>query len=363
MPDIPGIRIAGLERELTSFYPHFPLTVPFALKETENIRKYSQKHLILAILKKHGTDSLSYFSLQKSRKYFFSASQKSFLSYCIKGNVAVVGANPVGIREEIPELIDSFIFYLNKTHKKPCFLGVNKNYANYLKKKRFTIFKIGEEAIINLETFDEKLLKKKVRRVLRHMHRSNVVIQIHNRHMVPAAILKQIKQTSKMWLSSRKKEERGFSMTLGAVPTKFHKDCEFIVALKENIVLGYLCFVPVYQGSAWSLDAMRRREVSPNGLMEFLMIQAAKQYKMRGFKKISLNFATFANTKNDINSKLLSRILGAVYVYLSKFYQCKSLHQFNKKFLPDWESRYLAIANLRSIPFSALAILKAEKVF
>ncbi len=363
-PMVYGIPIQGLERELIGIYPQVRLGITDDVSQLwEDKRSLSQKVTILKLLKKYGNDTLSYFSLQKNRKYFFSSTQQSFLSYCIKGNIAVVAANPIGKQEELPQLVESFLLHLQKNNKKPCFVGLSKGYTYYLKKKHYKIFKIGEEAIIDLVTFDVSLLKKKVRRVLRHMHRSEVHVQIYNRQHIPAPILKQIKETSRRWLSCKKKKERGFSMTLGSIPTKFHNDCEFIVAMKGKMVLGYLCFVPVYKANAWSLDSMRRREDTPNGLMEFLMIQAARQYKLRGFTKLSLNFATFANSKNDVQSKFFSRILSVVYAYLSKFYQCHSLHTFNQKFLPEWESRYVAFPNLRSVPSSTLAIIQAEKIF
>jgi lysyl-tRNA synthetase class 2 len=112
--------------------------------------------------------------------------------------------------------------------------------------------------------------------------------------------------------------------------------------------------------AAWSLDAMRRRADSPNGLTEFLVIRAAELYAAEGNAALSLNFATLSNTKDDIDSRAVEGARHFLWEQLSSVYQLKSLYQFNEKFQPVWRSRYLAYSDVLKIPKLAVAIAQTE---
>jgi phosphatidylglycerol lysyltransferase len=94
--------------------------------------------------------------------------------------------------------------------------------------------------------------------------------------------------------------------------------------------------------------------------MEFLIIRAAEAYRDRGYRTLSLNFATLSNESGDIDSRALEGTRRFLFEHLSSFYQLKSLYQFNSKFAPRWESRYLAYRDVLKIPKLAVAIAQSE---
>ena len=148
-------------------------------------------------------------------------------------------------------------------------------------------------------------------------------------------------------------------MTLRRIPDVFDKDCQIVVAIKENVVIGYICFVPAYQTKILSLDQVRSKEQVPNGLNEFLIVKSAEYFKTKGIRKLSLNFATFSNSALVQTSGVpIKKLLTG---FLAKIYQCQSLRCFNEKFYPSWESRYLAYPTLKHMPLYLLAILRAER--
>jgi lysyl-tRNA synthetase, class II len=177
---------------------------------------------------------------------------------------------------------------------------------------------------------------------------------------VPGPVAEQVGEITRAWVDIKGGAERGFSMTLGRFPRAEDRDCEITVALQGDIVLGFLSVVPVYGIESWSLDAMRRRPDSPNGLMEFLVIRLAEQYRERGFQRLSLNFASLANSANDIDSRMLEETRRFIFENLSSFYQLKSLAQFNNKFAPQWRSRFLAYGDMLTFPKLVLAVVQSE---
>lgn len=317
------------------------------------------KEKVLLLLKNYGEDTLSYFHLQDERKYFFSPSGKSFLSYKILNRVAIVAADPVGESSELQLLLKSFLQYTSIWKLIPCFIGISNTYVSILQENGLRSTKIGEEALLILDTFDRKKLKKKVKRAIRHIEELGIEIFFFSPHMLPVSIRQQIEQISHEWVQKKGGREKGFSMTLKRFPNTLDKDCKIAVAIKDSTVLGYLCFTPAYQASTVSLDQARRKKDTPNGLNEFLIVKSAEYFKEQRIKKVSLNFATFSNILEHETSRFAIR--KTIFNMLEKMYKCNSLRAFNEKFFPIWESRYVAFPTLKYIPLYLLAILRAER--
>jgi lysyl-tRNA synthetase class 2 len=222
------------------------------------------------------------------------------------------------------------------------------------------LLKIGEEAVISLPEFDEAALKRKVRRAARHIASLGIQARCYGPASMPEDIRKQVVDVSRAWVEAKGGSEQGFSMTLGRLPRETDAECEMLVALEGDRVWGYLSLVPVSGGASWSLDAMRRRPNGPNGLMEFLVLQAASMYRDRGCVSLSLNFATLADSRGELESKALAGTRKFLWENLSSVYQLKSLYQFNSKFNPVWRSRYLAYNDVLKIPKLAVAVAQCE---
>lgn len=315
---------------------------------------------VSSVIRRYGTDSLAYFALQDGRSYFFDPSGDAFLSYRLWGNVALVGGDPIGVPHLIPGLVQSFLDFCTDNAIDPCFLGVSGIHLHLYNSAGLKTLKIGEEAIIDLPHFKVDALKRKVRRAARHITDLSISATTYRRDEVPEAILAQLGDISREWVDSKGGAERGFSMTLGRLPRESDADCEVVVATEGDYVWGYLALVPVYGAKGWSLDSMRRRPDSPNGLMEHMVVHAAETYRARGYDTLSLNFASLSNAEDDIESRAIEGTRRFLFEHLSGFYQLKSLYQFNNKFAPRWRSRYMAYGDVLKFPKMALAIVQSE---
>jgi lysyl-tRNA synthetase class 2 len=124
-------------------------------------------------------------------------------------------------------------------------------------------------------------------------------------------------------------------------------------------VRGFLEFVPVYGRAAMSLAFMRRDRDTPNGLTEFLVIEATRLLGERGVEEISLNFATCARWLRE-PTNVVERSLARVLRVADRWFQVERLLRFNAKFAPRWQPRYLLFEGPSSLPRVALAALLAE---
>lgn len=340
-----------------TFYPADTKTIFDTIQGMEGTHTTKQ---IQELLKQYGDDTLSYFHLQSNRSFFFSPTGTSFLSYTLIYKIAIVAADPIGAQEEIALLVSSFLTYCEMWGVKPLFIGINKRHLPLMKTLQLQTLKIGEEAILDITSFTRDHLKKKVRRAVRHIEHMHVDVFFYTPLTIPEGILFQVTQLSNAWLKKNGKKEKGFSMTLKRLPDKRDEDCQFAVAVENNAVIGFLCFMPVYQNHALSLDYSRRKDNTYNGLNEFLIIKSAEYYKTKGIKKLSLNFAVFSNmveTNYSLKKKVMRRFLKPI----RKFYKVDGLREFNEKFVPEWHERYIAYTSLRHMPRYMLAILRTER--
>ncbi len=312
------------------------------------------------LLGRYGKDSLSYFALHDKKYFFFSSTGQSFLSYAVKGKIALVSGDPVGPVTEIPNLLKEFSYFIKGAGLSSCFLAVSHETLQNLVEIGHKHVHIGKEAIINLSAFKKSLLKKKVRRAERYVLNQGVTCRIYKRRDIPTAYLNQLQDISEEWLNDKGGKEKRFTMTLGRIPNEMDQDCEMVLALQNETVIGYLTFVPVYASKGLSLDAARKKKHVPNGLTEFLLIQSLEYFKKNGIQSVSLNFATFHYSAKGEQKFSDTLFLTFLYKVLSSVYMTNTLYAFNNKFLPQWRERYIAFEKKRYLPNYLFAIASTE---
>jgi phosphatidylglycerol lysyltransferase len=312
------------------------------------------------LLENYGKDSLSYFAFHESKHFFFSSTGKSFLSYIIEGKIALVTGDPIGPVSDIPLLLQEFTYFVKGAELKSCFLGVTYETLQLLSEIGHKHLYLGKEAVITLSRFSKNELKKKVRRAERAILNKGIVCRIYNRRDIPHQYLQQLHIIAKEWLKQKGDKEKRLTMTLGRIPRSDDPDCKIVLALHDDRVVGYLTFVPVYASNSLSLDASRRYTNAPNGLIEFLLLQSLEQFKLLGIQTVSLNFATFHFSKEEMYRSVKKLLLAQFYHFLSVIYKTNSLYTFNNKFLPNWKDRYIVFEKKRYLPKYLFAIAKTE---
>jgi lysyl-tRNA synthetase class 2 len=141
-----------------------------------------------------------------------------------------------------------------------------------------------------------------------------------------------------------------------------HEAARFAVAFDgEGGIRGFLHLVPSCSG--YSLSAMRRGVETPNGLMEFLICEAAAWARSDGADELSLNFSVFADVlRAGEDSPAHMRAARQLVVGLDRAFQLDRLFSFNRKFHPEWRTRYICYERTRDVPVLSLATLHVERL-
>ena len=322
---------------------------PFASRVQQEAR---ERAAVERLVREHGRDSLCYFALRADRSWYFSASRRSFLSYRTLGGVALVAGDPVGDPSEHAELLRSFRRHADARGWRVAVAGASKESLPRYAELGFRALYLGDEAVVRPGEFslDGRAIRK-VRQSVTRLRRAGYSVQVLRATEVPEAMRSQVREVSEEWRGAW--PERGFSMTMDSFFA--YPDAVLAVAADEQgRVGGFLHLVPAPASAGLSLSTMRRRGGTPNGLMEYLIVETIHWARREGVEELSLNFSVFGSTG--------SRTLRFALLKLDRLFQLERLRSFNAKFHPEWRARYLCVERWTDLPAAGLAYLQAESL-
>ncbi|HVA90123.1 MAG TPA: DUF2156 domain-containing protein, partial [Chloroflexota bacterium] len=254
-----------------------------------------------ALVARHGRDSLCYFHLRPDRAYLFDPGRQGFVSFQMRGDVALLGGDPVcppgGLRPLIRYTLD--VFAANGIT--PCVVGASAEAMRAYRAEGMRAAKLGEEAVIPLPEFEVARLAKRVRRAARVITNQGIVMRIGTMAEMDRNLVEQCEMVSRDWLRHHGGVSQGFSMTSGPIPAADDRNHQVVLAMDPGHsdatpqVLGFVTLAPVPAARALSLDHMRRISDGPNGLTEAMIIRAAEHFRDAGYTGISLNFAALSD--------------------------------------------------------------------
>ncbi len=314
------------------------------------------------IVRRWGDDTLDYFALRRDKNYFFSADGQSLIAYLYVRGTAMVAADPIGPPGLEERVLDEFLAFCAERGWRVAFFAVREADAELYRARGMHVIYLGDEAILRLAGFSlDGPERKAVRAAVKHVEKSHSFELIAESEADPALVA-ELNEISEEWRKGA--PERGFTMELGEDVEGTNPDFVLAVARAKSggRVEGFLRFVPVYgEDPGYSLDLMRRRPDSTNGMTEFLIARAALGLGARGFKRLSLNFAAWGRLLDSAeNAGLSGRLQRLMAKGLNPFFQIQSLRDFNQKFGPEWVPRSVVLDDVSDLPRIAMLYASVE---
>jgi lysylphosphatidylglycerol synthetase-like protein (DUF2156 family) len=312
------------------------------------------------LVKRWGSDSLAYFSLRADKEHFVVG--ESMVSYRYLWNLGLVSGDPVGDPQQAPAAIAAFVKHARSLGWGVAVLAAGADLAPTYSRLGLKAFYLGDEAVIDLATFSlEGRPIRKVRQSCHRLEREGYTLEFLSDCEIPPDTSDALEAVAHAWRG--RAPERGFTMALGRGPSPEDEDCLTVVARDSTKrVQGYLHLVPIYgDDPGFSLDQMRRKPETPNGLTEWMVARAAEELGSRGYSRLSLNFSFLGGLlSGETDLSLVQRGEVAFVRRLNPYFQIDSLRTFNGKFFPEWIPRYVYYEAPLSLPRVALAYLEAE---
>ena len=263
----------------------------------------------------------------------------AFIMYGIRNRSWIALGDPVGPREEWPDLILKFRELCDRYDGWPVFYGAGAQNLPLYVDQGFSFFKIGEEARVSLPGFNmEGSDYKEFRHLLKHQEREGFSFEMLSREQVPA-YLNEFQEISDTWLASRNTREKGFS--LGFFDDIYLSHFPAAVVRRNGKITA---FTNVWFGGEReeiSCDLMRYDPEIKN-VMDFLFLHLILWGRDQGYRWFNLGMAPLAGLENHAFAPLWSRVGAFLFSHAEQFYNFQGLRQFKEKFNPQWQPTYLA---------------------
>jgi lysyl-tRNA synthetase, class II len=308
----------------------------------------------------YGSDSLAFFALRRDKSYLFSPSRRAFLAYRVVAGTALVSGDPVGDDAEIDDLLGELRRIVRARGWRFAVVGASgENLARY-RALGLKPVPIGDEAVLRPQEFSlEGRAIRKVRQSVSRLRKGGYSFRVVAADEVGPSLDAELEDVSTAWRCGE--PERGFSMAIDDLHVP-----GTVLALAEDVdghVGGFLHLAPSAAGGGWSLSAMRRRPEGPNGLTEFLVVEALAWARDTGASELSLNFCALTDfLAPDRATTPARRLVRRGILLADNVFQLERLYTFNRKFFPEWRPRYICVERFTDLPAVGLAYLHAESL-
>lgn len=282
----------------------------------------------------------AHLALLGDKALLFDANRTAFLMYGVEGRTWVAMGDPVAANEEDRlELAWQFRELCERHGGWPVFYQVHPDYLGLYVELGLTLLKFGEEARVRLTEFSlDGKARKTLRNTVNRLERDGYRLEIVEAAAVPD-LLPRLRVISDAWLRGKNAREKRFS--LGFYQEDYLQTGPVAIVRHAADITA---FANLWQSGReeLSVDLMRYPPGSPNGLMDYLLVQIMLWGRDQGYEWFNLGMAPLAGLQNRNLAPLWNRFGAMVFGGGEAFYNFRGLHQYKDKFNPQWEARYLA---------------------
>lgn len=281
-------------------------------------------------------------ALLGDKHLLFNEDRTGFVMYGLQGNSMIAMGDPVAATDEVrAELAWSFRELCDDHDRRIVFYQILEDNLPLYVDMGLSLQKLGEEAVIRLETFS---LAGQKRRHLRNAHnrstREGMTFEFVPADAQTPELLAEMRAVSDAWLSEKATREKGFSIGRFTPEYVAHFPCG-IVRVHGRMV----GFATLWLGGTkeeMSVDLMRHIEDAPHGVMDFLFAECMFWGAKNGYKWFSLGLAPLSGLENHPLAPMWHRVGAFIFRYGENFYNFEGLRVYKSKFDPEWRAKYLA---------------------
>jgi phosphatidylglycerol lysyltransferase len=298
----------------------------------------------------HAAAALAYLG---DKRFTFSADNRCGLMYADQGRSRIVMGDPLGDADDADDLLWSFVEQAQDEGMRPVFYQISVAEMPRIVDMGFKLFKLGEEALVDLTTFSlEGSESKKLRQARSRFQRSGLTFTFWDTDTV-ARSLQVLKGISDAWLAEHRAAEKGFSLG------RFEEDYmrRFPCAVVQDgtgRVVAFTNLWPTQDKSELSVDLMRYLPDAPSGVMEAMFIEIMLWGQAEGYRRFNLGMAPLSGLSTHPLAPLWHKLATRIFHRGESFYNFQGLRGYKEKFGPEWEPRYIAVPGTWSLPTALL---------
>jgi len=301
-------------------------------------------------------NTLSHTLFLGDKSLFWSMNDKVMLPYALVRDKLVVLGDPLGPKSLLNESISELRQEADKHGLTVVFYQATAEYLSIYHEQGYQFFKLGEEAIVPLDSFTLSGKKSaELRSVSKRFEREGYYFEMAEAPHSDS-LLRELRAISKEWLAGR--TEKGFS--LGWFKESYLQTAPIgLLRSADRRILAYASIAPGYDDKKTiSIDLMRHRELTPNGTMDYLFVSLLEWSKAQGYERFSLGNAPLSSVGENAGALREEKLAHLVFKRGSHWYGFEGLRRYKGKFSPEWEPRYLAYPASLSLPVLMLDLVR-----
>ncbi len=311
-----------------------------------------------AITEKYGCGALLPFQLGEDKHVFSPPDADGLVVYGLTGRTAVVLGDLIGPPESAPQVLADFLQNCRRLDRVPVVYQATAAGRSMLAGAGFRMFKVGEEALIDLSKFDTSGPRRaNLRHTITRCRRDGVEFRwfANGISSNESALLDDLEAIDVAW-RAKAGPQLGFTIsqfdrgTLARQPVSVAVSC-------AGRVIAFATFRKTGTDGGWVLDLMRRSLEAPPGAVEACIAEAATAFRAAGARTLSLGLAPLAGL--DASSPVFEeRLLSFGGRRVRRWYDVDGLARFKNKFDPYWIPRYGAIRRRRDMVGFVIGLLR-----
>lgn len=298
-----------------------------------------------------------FLALLGDKYLLWNPERNAFIMFAITPQFWIAMGDPIGEAAACENLLWQFLEQADRYGAKAVFYQVSPEFLPYYLDLGLSLFKLGEEARVDLSTFSLQGKRHDAQRSARNkFSKLGYSFAILAGPAVEQA-LPVLRQISGTWLSNKNTREKGFS--LGFFDEDYLRRTDVAVIKNESGQIQ--AFANLWQTAdrkELSIDLMRYNPDNPKGIMDFLFAELMLWAKAENYQWFSLGMAPLAGLERRPLAPLWHKIGAAIFDMGDQFYNFEGLYDYKAKFLPQWQSRYLAAPAGLSMPFVLMTIAR-----
>ncbi len=328
------LSILTLTGLLIAIYVILRLPNRFTSPTAEEVRRALEMHCRFG----KGTNALMVTNRDKSIHFF---EDRGFCLYRTIGNYMIVFSDPTIPAGMERPFMNSLLQVAAELDRTLAFYQISAHWIPILHDFGYSFFKLGEEAIVDLEKFNIQGNKGKAMRNVLNRYRNDGYEYYVLEPEAITPLLDQLKFVSDEWLRSKRTREKQFSIGffdpayVSSYPCAIVRDKSLRIVAFANILLG-----PAHE--EYSVDLMRYLPECPNGVMDYLFLRLFDWGRAQGYRTFNLGMAPLATVGETSRARLPEKLANILFQHGEHWYNFRGLRLFKEKFDPMWIPRYLA---------------------
>jgi phosphatidylglycerol lysyltransferase len=299
---------------------------------------------VLDLLITYGGVSEEFFKLWPHDKhYFFDDSHESVMAFHVYRGVALCVSDPVGNPSRFPSLVNNFDNLCFNNDWLPALVHVGDEHVSLYEKEGYSLQKLGQEAIVDINHFNDELKDSKYfRQIINRFNKQGYSFEL----LTPPhhqAILDRLKTISDEWLSKGSRAERGFVM--GYFTTDYMQQCVVAVARDAaNTIQAFANIVPAeFDNEEATYDMLRQSDKALSNVTDYLLTKLMEKLKDQDYLRLNMGLSPLAGLDEIDNEEktILDNVLKFAYANGDRFFSFSGLYKFKAKYEPTWHDKYI----------------------